>query len=87
MSDDQPKIIILHETAIQSWLRDIGSAAAAIALIGTGVWAGSSAMQWVGAILFFLLLIARSVRLGNTQRLNLREAENVIRELRRRHEP
>ena len=51
---EKTKIIIIHETAIQSWMRDASTFALFIALIGVGVILESSAMQWVGAIIAFI---------------------------------
>lgn len=48
------RFIILHETILQSWLRDLSTYMLAVGLIGTGLVMGSSAMQWFG----FLTVLA-----------------------------
>lgn len=65
-------IILVHETALQSWLRDAGTFALFVALIGIGIVANSAAMQWIGAIMAFITSIIRSS--GKVERLSIAEA-------------
>lgn len=53
------KIIIIRETVLQSWLRDLGTFAMAAGLIGVGWALGSTAMQWFGFIATVIFLTAR----------------------------
>ena len=53
-------VMLLHETVWQSVARDITSAVMVVGLIGSGVWVGSTAMQWLGFILFWLVLLVRA---------------------------
>ncbi len=53
------KIIIVAETAMQSWLRDASTLAMFLALIGFGVWLDSSAMQWAGFFVGVIVLLGR----------------------------
>ncbi len=70
---EQPAAVILvHETAMQSWARDAGTFVLFIALIGIGIIANSAALQWVGAIVAFIATISRSS--GNVERLSIAEA-------------
>lgn len=70
---EQPAAIILvHETAMQSWARDGGTFLLFIALIGIGILANSAAMQWMGAIMAFITTIIRSS--GKVERLSIAEA-------------
>lgn len=53
-------ITIIVQKTFQSIASDAFSVAAAFLLIGTGVYAESAAMQWVGFILFFTMILSRS---------------------------
>lgn len=55
-----PTIIIVHETIKQSIIKDVATCALLIATIGVGVWIGSSALQWIAALLFIIVLLARA---------------------------
>lgn len=54
----EEKIIVIRETARESWVRDASAYVLAVLLIGTGVLLGSTAMQWSGAAVFFVALFA-----------------------------
>lgn len=62
MSEAQPKaskkpqIIIYRETLLKSILSDAISFVMATGLVGMGRYIDSTALQWVGAILFFVLM-------------------------------
>ena len=66
--------IIIHETDLQSWLRDIGIFALFAALIGVGVAAESSAMQWAG---FFIATIAIFVRASHSRPKRMSRSEAI----------
>lgn len=51
---DKKHIIIIRETVMQSWLRDIGTFALFAGLIGLGWLIGSATMQVVGALIAFI---------------------------------
>lgn len=74
MSETKKEIIILHETALQSWMRDASSVVMFVALIGIGVYLDSSAMQWVGAILGFLTIIGKASALHNKSKIMIEQA-------------
>lgn len=57
----KPTIILIRETWQASLIRDAGTTLSLVALIGIGVVTGSSAMQWVGAIIGFLAVISRTM--------------------------
>ena len=50
------QVIIIRETALQSWLRDASTVAAFIVLIGIGIFLESAVMQIFGGILEMLTL-------------------------------
>jgi len=55
-----PAIYYCHETTLQSVGRDAFSFVTFAAMIGLGVICHSSAMQWVGSICFFLVMISQA---------------------------
>lgn len=56
------EVIIVREGVVQSLIKDAGTFLMAVALIGIGAMFASTAMQWVGAVVFFTSVIALSVR-------------------------
>ena len=54
------EIILIKETAFQSWMRDVSTFSTFIGLIGVGWFLDSSAMQWSGAIIGFVMVLGRS---------------------------
>lgn len=62
MRTSKPEIIIVHETAMQSYLVDSSTFVLFAALIGLGIFLDSTAMQWVGAIIGFLTIAAKTNR-------------------------
>lgn len=58
MSDQS--VIILQESFLQSVAKDAVSTLACLGIVGVGIWAGSEAMQWVGALTFFGWIFGRS---------------------------
>lgn len=78
---DKKEVIILYETALQSWIRDASSAVMFIALIGIGVLLESSAMQWVGALLGFLVIIGKAVNHHNKSKMTVAQARKRLDEI------
>ena len=76
-----PEVILLHETAGQSWLRDMSSVAGFVALIGIGVILDSAAMQWSGAILGFVVIMGRTSRIVKDSRVTIAEARKRLDEI------
>lgn len=77
----KPEVIVLYETALQSWLRDASSVAMFVALIGIGVLLDSSAMQWIGAIIGFLAIFTRASGASRKCRMTLDQARKRIDEI------
>jgi hypothetical protein len=65
-------VIMVHETTLQGWARDAGTLALFASLIGIGILADSSAMQWAGAIMAFITTCVRES--GKVERLSIAEA-------------
>ncbi|GMB80512.1 hypothetical protein NN6n1_12940 [Shinella zoogloeoides] len=76
MSTETPKtqFIIIHETPLQSWLRDASSFMLFACLIGLGVVVGSTAMQWAG---FFVAVIILLGRAGSMKARRMSRAEAI----------
>lgn len=67
------KIILVHEGVLQSWLRDLGTFVMFVGLIGLGVVVQSPAMQWTGAAIGFIAVLARAAG-HKVSRLSITEA-------------
>lgn len=79
---DKPEIIIIRTTRSEMLKRLAFSFSAAIVMIGVGVVLESSAMQWTGAALFFLMCFVMSARLQNDRdRLTIPQARTRLDEL------
>lgn len=75
----KPTILVLHETVIQSWVRDASAYTLTLTVIGTGWALDSTAMQWMG----FLLLIVVAVKLAGvaaSKRLTPQQAADYLRD-------
>lgn len=53
-------VILIRETTAESIKSDLFSFATACALIGVGVYLESDAMQWTGAALFWMVIMAQA---------------------------
>lgn len=53
------QIIIIKESAWESVVSDAGSFVTAIAMVGVGWAVDSAAMQWLGAVLFLISMLAQ----------------------------
>lgn len=60
MAEQEKRILIIHEAVRDSWLKDAGTFAMVLALIGIGIALDSAAMQWVGAIMAILAVMHRA---------------------------
>lgn len=56
-------VALIHETWRQSLARDLSTVATFLFLWSIGYMAGSSALEWVGAVLGCLILVSRAVAL------------------------
>lgn len=56
------KVLLIHETVLQSWLRDASTLALFLALIGIGWLFNSEPMQWVGACVGFTFTLTQAKR-------------------------
>lgn len=75
------EVIVICESVLQSWARDIVTVALFLALIGIGWLIGSAAMQWVGAIVAFITVWQRAT--ARVRRLSIAAARDKLDELER----
>lgn len=81
MSTKDTKIIILREAVWKSWARDLGTFLTFAGLISIGVFLDSAAMQWVGAILGFIVIACRSLAFFNNQKVSVADARKLLDEM------
>lgn len=81
--DPQPKakLILIRETAAESWTRDASTFVLVVAIIGVGVLLGSSAMQWVGALMAFIVITARATSFRKQHTFTVAEARKRLDEI------
>lgn len=79
MSEKQT-IIVIHETTLQSIARDAVTLATGIAFIGLGWFVGSAAMEWTGAVMFFISIFIRASGKLDESKFTPQEAVNFLRD-------
>lgn len=60
----ETKFLIVHETVLQSVAKDLISAATLLSMVGVGIWANSSALQWAAGIIWILSMFGKSANLS-----------------------
>jgi uncharacterized protein (AIM24 family) len=80
MDRDIP-VVIIHETVLKSWLRDLSTFALFAALIGVGIVLNSGAMQWMGAIIAFITVLSKASGLQKKNRKTVAEARLFLDEV------
>lgn len=78
---DKPQVILIRESLTTSVLRDAITFCMTLGLIGIGIWADSSAMQWVGALMTFMAFYARVSGLRAASTYSIPEARTRLDEL------
>ena len=73
------EVIVIRETVTQSIVSDAGTFLLFAGLISLGVFLGSNAMQWVGAIVGFICMLGKVG--GQTKRLTLAQARRRLDEI------
>lgn len=66
-------VIVIRETVMESWISDASTYALFMALIGPGVYLGSSAMQWAGLIIALVTCLAKA----NARRKDMTKEEAI----------
>lgn len=72
------KAILVDDRMWRSIARDLFSIAVFLAMVGIGWLAGSAALQWVGAILWFLLIFQRTDRQRKSQTMTIAKARQFL---------
>ncbi|QIG72972.1 hypothetical protein EVB98_050 [Rhizobium phage RHph_N3_2] len=72
----ETQIIVITESTFQSWARDASTLALFVALIGIGIALESPAMQWSGAIVGFITILAKAS--GKAKKLTKEQALRFI---------
>lgn len=74
-------IVMRQESVALSWARDASTFALILATIGVGVFLESAAMQWLGGVLAFLVLLLKSANLSNTNTFDIEGAKKRLAEI------
>ena len=75
----EKEFVIVKESALESWLSDASSFCLGIGFIGLGWFIESGAMQWVGAIMFFVVLMYKGAHNPKIHRCKtIDEARQVL---------
>ena len=74
-----PTVIILKEPLMESIASDLVTLATFAAMIGMGVYLQSPAMQWTGAVVFFLGITGMAAR--RRQKLTIAQARAKLDEI------
>lgn len=77
---NEKTIIYVHETALQSWLRDLGSFCSAVGVIGVGVFLDSDAMQWAGFAMLTVMGMGRASGEYKQWKMTPQQAADAIRD-------
>lgn len=81
MSKKETHFIVLRESIAQSWARDAGTFSLFAGLISLGVYVESGAMQWVGAIIGFMVVISRAAGFTKRSEMTREQAIKFLQEM------
>ena len=76
-----PEVIVIHESVLASYLKDIGSIVSLLAAVGLGIWLDSAALQWVAGLLWIVMVLTASVKSMNGNRMTVSDARKKIDEI------
>lgn len=76
-----PTIILLRESWQSSLTKDAGTFVMLAGLIGLGVFVGSTALEWIGALLGMFWLVAKTMRTTDKYKFSIAEARKRLDEL------
>ncbi len=79
--NEEITIVIISERVRDSLAKDIGVFALFVSLIGIGWLIGSTALQWVGAIIGFITILAWAARIRKENRFTVSEARKRLDEI------
>jgi hypothetical protein len=75
-----PEVVIVHETVLASYLKDLGSFGCLVAVVGVGIWLDSVALQWVAAVLWIIWMLSKGLNL-RSQRMTVPDARKRLDEI------
>lgn len=78
---NSPTLILIRESAKESWLRDMSTLATFLSLIGIGVFLDSGAMQWIGAVIGFLSIGGRASGVRKQATMTIEQARAKLDEM------
>ncbi|CAN7597828.1 hypothetical protein [Bosea sp. LjRoot237] len=78
--NDTP-VILISETVLQSWARDVFMFATLTSLVAVGWFLESAAQQWVAALMGFLAICVRASGRTKAARMTIAEARKKLDEL------
>jgi len=76
-----PEVIVIHESVLASYLKDIGSVGSLTAAVGLGIWLDSAALQWVAGLLWIVMILLASFKSTNDKRMTLADARKRLDEI------
>lgn len=79
MMDSVKVILVKRETAIESWKKDSSTLALGCAFVAIGVILDSAALQWMGAFVWFILVLSQANK--SVKRLTISEARKWLDDL------
>jgi hypothetical protein len=77
----QTEIIVVHESVLASYLKDLASVGSLMAAVGLGIWLDSAALQWVAGLLWIVMILLASFKSTNDKRMTLADARKRLDEI------
>ena len=78
---EKTEIIVVHESVLASYLKDIASVGSLTAAVGLGIWLDSSALQWVAGLLWIVIILTVSFKSTNDKRMTIADARKRLDEI------
>lgn len=78
---EKTEIIVVHESVLASYLKDIASVGSLTAAVGLGIWLDSAALQWVAGLLWIVMILTASFKTTNDKRMTVVDARKRLDEI------
>ena len=78
MKNNEQIIMLVDDRLFKSLLSDACTVISFVAMIGIGVLLESSAMQWVGALMWMMAVIGKAALISSKQRYTISEARSEL---------
>ena len=75
------EVIVVHESVLASYLKDIASVGSLTAAVGLGIWLDSAALQWVAGLLWIVMILSASFKSTNDKRMTVADARKRLDEI------